>query len=134
MPESGVAWYYEGMLLERTPATAARALDAYENAVTFDPSNELAWQALCTGLYAGHRRESAHCARNIEDRERMAAFRASTFEHRLLIGGRPSVAPSELWMATDAEGRKVITNDAAVLKSRGLAPGQVPPEWRRRAP
>lgn len=131
MPESGTAWYYEGLLLRRSAAAAGRALDAFEKAVNFDPANDLAWQALCTGLYSGHRRESAHCARNIEDWQHMEAFRADTFGHRLVVGGRPGLMPPELWMATDSQGRKIITNDPAVLKARGLPQNPIAPQWRR---
>jgi len=131
LPESGAAWYYKGLQLQMSRSSKRNVLDAFEKAVTYDPELANAWVSLCVALFqADHKSESASCSRNIKSSEGLDKFRAATGPTLTIVGGFNGPPPL-LYVARDASGGRILTNDAGVLKSRGLPLTPMPPEWKR---
>jgi len=129
IPESGVAWYYKGLELQMSGASKGRALDAFEKAVTYNPELARAWVSLCIGLFqAGYKVESANCSRNIKYTGSLDEFRSKTEPPLLFVGGF-NVLPPPLYVGRDANGSRILTNDPAILKGRGLPATPMPPSW-----
>ena len=136
LPDSGNAWFHKAAFLERL--RSPQYVEAYERALTGqEPAlsrtgDELAdlWLSLCVGLYRnGHKLESAHCSRYIARQEHYERYRAATFGNLLFVHGPAPATGGSLLAARDRDGAKLITNDARVLKERGLS-GQAFSPWR----
>jgi hypothetical protein len=135
LPDSGNAWFHKAAFLERL--RSPHYVEAYERALTSHgpalsrTNAELSdlWLSLCAGLYrSGHKLESAHCSRYIAHQDMYERYRAATFGNRLFVHG-PAPAGGSLLAARDQDGSKLITNDARLLRERGLS-GQAFSPWR----
>ena len=131
IPESGVAWYYKGVQLQMSRSSKGLALDAFEKALTYNPELADAWVSLCVGLFQeGYKLESASCSRNIKDMDSLDEFHSKTEPPLVFVGGFNALPPP-LYIARDANGSRILTNDAGVLNSRGLPLTPMPPYWKR---
>ena len=135
LPDSGNAWFHKAVFLEKL--RSIRGLEAYERSLGANgPSisradEELAevWLALCVGLYkADFKAESASCSLRLRYSDLREQYRAATFGDNLVVGGEAPA--SDLLLARDEDGRKIITNDSTTLTRRGLPATHKPASWR----
>jgi tetratricopeptide (TPR) repeat protein len=127
-PESGAAWYYQGLLLKRSRGNGRQAINAFESAVKFDSRNANAWFELCELLIkSGYRRESAHCGRDMQGTGLYGEFRENVYQDTLFSHGREIIPPRPLWMGKDERDATLITNDEATRRGWNVSPDPVPP-------
>jgi len=131
LPNSGLGWYYRGLVLNGAGARNDRAWEAFARAAELDPNRLEAWDALVESLLAaGYRREAAACvatmsATGLGTRD----LRERLFDAKLFVHGRSRRVFSELWWSREASGSRFITNDRSLLVNRGVDVTRVPPEW-----
>lgn len=131
IPQSGVAWYYKGLQLQMSRSSKGLVLDAFEKAVTYDPELADAWVSLCVALFEeGYKFESASCSQNIKFTDLLDEFHDKTQPPLLFVGGLNGLRP-DLYIARDTNGSRILTDDAGVLKSRGLPVTSMHPDWKR---
>jgi len=130
VPESSAGWYYRGLLMKTARAGTATSWEAFERSVALDPSNGTAWLELAKSLWAaGYKAESVACAWAMQGMPELAELRKALPETHVLLHGRASSGPQNLWWTREPDGRKLITNDRQVLESRGLPVDRIPPPW-----
>jgi len=97
-PESARAWYYQGLVLKATKREGS--LQAFRNAVAYDPNFEPGRFALCVALHAdGRELESLMCSEYLP-RGRLEEYQASTFQHNVYVAG---MIPSREITALDVQ-------------------------------
>ena len=131
IPTSSPAWYYRGLLMREAADLRSKAWEAFERAVNFDPSSAEAWEALCDSLNeSGYRSEAAVCVAAMHQvGHATAELEERLFEGRIWVHGRPNTSEAQLWWPRQADGRRLITNDKALLNSKGLPLEPIPPTW-----
>lgn len=129
LPESAPGWRFKGLLLSASEDTKRLAWGAFANSIEFDPGNKDAWYQLCTSLSAaGYRAETAVCISAMQGMGYTDELRNALFGGRLYLHGRPP-APSTLYWAREESGSRLITNDAAFMRYRGLPAERITPGW-----
>lgn len=129
MPESGMAWYYSGIVMSNENPKDIASAEAFEKAVTYDPENEDAWFSLCMSLPDyDHRLESAYCSKHISTQEEIDEHKNKVFSGQLLVGGRDPYM-RDVVLGIDKFGRKMITNDQDLVRTNGLSSRKFPPWW-----
>jgi Zn-dependent protease with chaperone function len=131
LPQSGLAWYYRGLLMQKSKKDKSRAWGAFAKGVEFDPERPEIWQALIAGLLeGGYRNEAAACVAMMSyvghsTRE----VRTQHFDEKLFVHGYPRTTPANLVWARERNGQRFITNDPTLLAPRGLRGEAIPPPW-----
>ncbi len=85
-PESARAWYYRGAALKASGR--AGSLEAFRNAMRYDPEFQPGRVALCVELFAdGREMESLMCSELIPRGELFDQYVAQTFQHPVHVSG-----------------------------------------------
>lgn len=131
LSQSGLGWYYRGLLMNRSARDRNRAWEAFARGAELDPARAEIWEALVEALLAaGHRREAAACisammASGLGTRE----LRERLFDGKLLVDGRSRRVLSEMWWSREPSGSRFITNDRTLFTIRGVAGESIPADW-----
>ena len=143
-PQSGAAWYYKGRWLIHRARSNGEIAESFERSVSYFLGSESlgaraqedqtevpdAWLHLCVALYdEGHWLESANCSRRLPVGDMKDYYQDRTFRGSLLVGGGEMRYSTHFWIAREASGSKLITNDKDIAASRGPL-RDFPPAWR----
>jgi len=131
LPESGLGWYYRGLLAERTAPGRLASWETFARAAQLDPERPQIWDALIAALLrAGFKREAVACL------SVMATFhlptseiRARLFDDRVIVHGAERSVPDTLRWGRGPQGQRVISNDPTIFINRGIEPASIPPTW-----
>ena len=131
LPQSGLAWYYRGLLMEGSKKERPRAWEAFAKGAELDPGRTEIWEALVTGLLtSGYRKEAAACIAHMSHiRQPTRDLSTQLFEGKLFVHGNSDTAPANLWWARDKDGQRYISNDRTLFSTRRLKEQAIPPEW-----
>lgn len=131
LPESGLAWYYRGLLMEGSKKERSRAWEAFAKGVEFDPGRTEIWEALVEGLVSGgYRKEAAACIAHMSYiGHATQELRDQLFSGKLFVHGFSGTGPVNVWWARTEDGQRFISNDRPLFAVRGLKEQAIPPEW-----
>jgi Zn-dependent protease with chaperone function len=131
LPDSGLGWYYRGLLMKGSVSGRAKAWEAFAKAVELDPARPQLWEALVEALVdSGYRQEAVAAVAAMSSLGYPTrSLRERFFDDGVWVHGGARGSPSNLWWAKDETGQRVIANDRGSFAIRGLQEERVPPEW-----
>ena len=131
LPQSGLGWYYRGVLLQRSAKSKALAWEAFAKAAEFDPERPEIWDALVESLLAGgYRREAVACLSAMNEYGLPTEdLRSRVFGDRVFVHGVQRSSGSNLQWGRLPDGRRVISNDPTIFSVHGIEGQPIPPAW-----
>lgn len=135
-PESGAAFYYQGMVSLLTRESPEKTSEAFETAVlnfsgegfsraaqAYQGESYTVTIALCVSLYREARKVQAlHCLKRLQTDEEVELFRQITgWRDFLLINRKESMPRRPLYAARGDQGQLIVSNCAHIANRGGLS-------------